>query len=236
MSLLFGELVRRRHRHHVDIVLGQESVRFVICVKEAIAAESGLVDNMIGDVLCVLDRCRRVVYVLVSLTVGGVEAELDLVKTVREPEEGVVSAFNGRHNLVLLAVAELALIVRGDGNEVQQLLGSQEVAEGDAEVKLVVERHLVELLLELKAEQLVVDHRLLRQEMQVLLEGGSDELLSQRLQESINIVELRSEHGEHAPGNSDDGEVVLRLLTSVVLSCPVQNIVHCLQVLRILEA
>lgn len=69
--------------------------------------------------------------------------------------------------------------------------------------------------------------------MQVLLEGLSDEVLTQRLEEA-HLRGLALEEGEHAPRNADDREVLVIL--SVVLGCPFKDAVHLSQVLVVFKA
>lgn len=107
------------------------------------------------------------------------ETELHFVEAVGEAEDGEVRAFNHRHYLVALTIIALTLIVSGDRNEVPQLLGCQHILQKDALIHLVIESDLVKCLFQLPAKHFIVNKCLFRQEMQVLLEGLTDELLLQ---------------------------------------------------------
>ena len=106
------------------------------------------------------------------------EPELHFVEAVREAEEGEVGAFDRGDGLVALAIILLALIVGCDWDEMSELLGGQKVLQQNALIHLMVESDLVEGLLEVPTQQLVINECLFRQEMQVLLEWFSDEVLA----------------------------------------------------------
>ena len=69
--------------------------------------------------------------------------------------------------------------------------------------------------------------------MQVLLEGLSDEVLTQRLEEA-HLRGLALKESKHAPRNADDREMLVIL--SVVLGWPFQDVVHLSQVLAVFKA
>ena len=114
-----------------------------------------------------------------------------------------------------------------------ELLGGEEVVEGDALVHLVVEADLVQLLLQLETAQLVENERFLWQQVEVLLEGLTDEVALQALEERA-LRRLRLQHREHAPGDAHHREV-LRLV-QVVFAGPLQDHAHLVDVLLIFVA
>ena len=106
------------------------------------------------------------------------ESELHLVQSVREAKDGEVGALDHGDSFITLAIILLTLIVGGDGDEMSQLLSSQEILQKNALVHLMVERDFIESLLEVPSEQFVVNERLLGQEMQVLLEWFTDKVVT----------------------------------------------------------
>jgi len=52
------------------------------------------------------------------------DAKLYLVNAVGEAEDGEVGAFDRGDSFVALAISQISLIVRGDWDEVSELLGS----------------------------------------------------------------------------------------------------------------
>ena len=161
------------------------------------------------------------------------ESELHFVEAVGEAEDGEVGALDHRDGLIALAIIFLALIVGCDRDEMSELLCGQEVLQQNALIHLMVESDLVEGLLEVPPQQLVINERLLRQEMQVLLERFSDEVLAQRLEET-HLRGLALEECEHAPGDTDNREVLVIL--TVMLGRPLQDLMHLGQVLPVFEA
>ena len=90
------------------------------------------------------------------------------------------------------------MIVGGDWDEMSELLRGKEIFQKDALVHLMVEGDFIESLLEVPSEQFVVNERLLGQEMQVLLEWLSDEVLTQWLEETL-LRSLALHEREHSP-------------------------------------
>ena len=155
------------------------------------------------------------------------ETELHFVDAVGEAEDGVEGALNSGDDLLARALILQTLIEGGHWNEMSELLSSDEVFKPDSFVELVVERDLVEGLLEVPAEQFVVDERLLGQEMQVLLQRLANEVVLQIREEAL-LIGLAAQEGHHAPADTNDGEMRLRL--AVVLAGPVKDVLHLRQV------
>ena len=60
----------------------------------AIAAQSSLIDDKVSNSLCMLNWFLVVVNFVMSIVSGTVEAELNLVDTVAESEDGVIFTFD----------------------------------------------------------------------------------------------------------------------------------------------
>ena len=114
-----------------------------------------------------------------------------------------------------------------------ELLGGDKVCESDALVHLVEESDFVKGLLQVPTIVLVIHERLTGQQVQVLLEGLSDKLALESLEEA-HLCGLGLEQGKHAPGDTDDWEV-LRLI-QVVLTGPHHDLTHFRNVLLVFEA
>ena len=97
----------------------------------------------------------------------------------------------------------------------------------------MIEGDLIEGFLELETTQTIVDKGLFRQEMQVLLERFPDEFAFEASEEGL-LGGLALEHGEHAPGDTHDGEVLIVVQVLVRAEC--QNAPNRLQVLIIFVA
>ena len=223
----------RRQCQQLHVVVREQFGRLIVGPLVAVRAQPRLVHDMIRNVLGVLDRGPRVVDSLVALAWRRMEPELHFIEAVREAEEGEVGTFDRGDGLVALAIILLALIVGCDRDEMSELLCGQKVLQQNALIHLMVESDLVEGLLEVPSQQLVINERLLRQEMQVLLEWFSYEVLAQRL-EYTHLRGLGLEEGEHAPGDTDNREVLVFI--TVMLSRPLQDLMHLGQVLPVFEA
>jgi len=114
-----------------------------------------------------------------------------------------------------------------------ELLGTDEVFKDDAFVHLVVEGDFIEGLLKLKTDHLVVGEGFLWQEEQVLLQRLTNQVAFNFFEKGF-LGGLRAEHGKHSPGNANNGEV--GVLLQVVVTRPLHNSSHGLQVLLILVA
>lgn len=97
----------------------------------------------------------------------------------------------------------------------------------------MVESDVVEGLLEIPANQLIINECLLWQEMQVLLEGLTNEVLPEATEERL-LRRLSLEEGEHAPGDADNREVLL--VFKVLIGGELHDLTNCIQVLIIFVA
>ena len=151
-------------RDDMHVMVCDQLFRFIRGVLKAVAAEAGLVNDQVGDVLDMVDCGWGVVNSLVTFASRCMEPKLDLIDSVRESEDGEVGTLDRRDYLVALRSA-LTLIVGGNGNEVAQLLGRAEVIQSYTLVHLVVELNLIKSLLEVPSIQLIVDESFFGQEM-----------------------------------------------------------------------
>lgn len=114
-----------------------------------------------------------------------------------------------------------------------ELLRGKEIFQKDALVHLMVESDFIESLFEVPAQKLIIDERLLRQKMQVLLERLSDEVRAERLEQAI-LGGLTLEKGEHAPRDTHDWEMFV--VFTVVLGSPLHDTLNLVHVLLIFIA
>ena len=214
-------------------MIADQHRRLVVCVLEAVWAQTCFVDNGIRDVLGVMDGGTRVVHSLVTFTVGRMHAELDLVDAVGEAEDWEVSSLDSRDSLISLGVNRSSLVVSGNWDEVSELLGGAEVIQLHAFIELVVEGDLIKGLLQVPSTHLIIHEGLLWQQMQVLLKRFTDEVSLQSLEDG-ELRGLTLEEGKHAPRDTDDWEVLLFI--QVLVRGESQDVPHGLQVLLTLKA
>ena len=70
LRILFarGEIVWRGQGHNLHVVVREKLSRLFVGPLVAIRAQTSLINDMVGDVLCVLDGSTRVVHSLVAFT------------------------------------------------------------------------------------------------------------------------------------------------------------------------
>jgi len=189
---------------------------FVVSHLIVVGAQSGFVDQEVGDVLRMVDRRAGVVDLLLTLAIHSVESKLNFVEAVTEAKQRKGGSFSGANNFIL-SLCLFTLVEGSYGYKVLERFQSHEVVKSNAHIHFIIEGNLVKSLFKIGSVHFIVHKCLLGHEVQVLLECLANHLAF-KCREFGFVTKLTLQKRKEAVRNTNHREVLA--LVHVVLLHP----------------